>query len=193
MKIKQLFQLATLCAVAVLGSACSTTLEHGALNGTPSGAKGRLGVASHAENMPSPIGYGTFTVFAIPVAPVTVTGQPNVELMNQVKAAVEHSGYSVKLVENGEAPGMPVLSCSVKKFAFKNYTYFFPIVFNWGGIELDVTVKSPGGAILWSKSYTASGSGAYSFNSTVNGTLTKVLNQMIADLSTANFKTVAVR
>jgi len=180
---------ALVAATALVATGCTTTLKHGKFNDTACAPKGPMGVAAHADKMQHRIGWTTFTVFAIPIAPLTVNGEPDRELMNEIKAAVEHSGYQVKLVENpGEAAGLPVLTCSVKKFKFRNYTWLFPLVFNWGTVMLDVSVKSSDGADLWSKSYTAKANGFYSFNSTVNKALTRVLNDMIADLASTDFK-----
>jgi hypothetical protein len=180
---------ALVAAMAVVATGCTTTLNHGKFNDTACAPKGPVGVSAHAEKMKHRIGWGTLTIFSIPVAPVTVNGEPDRELMNQFKAAVEHCGYQVKLVENpGDAAGLPVLSCSVKKFKFRNNTWLFPLVLNWGTVMVDVSVKGSDGAALWSKSYTGKASGFYSFNSTVNKALTVLLNDMIADLRSTNFK-----
>ena len=191
MKTKNLFQAAILTLAAVVATGCTTTLKHGELSGTTSVAKGPMAVSSRAENMRKRIGWGTLTVFAIPVAPVTVNGEPDRELMNQVKDAVEQSGHEAKIVENpSEAGDLPVLSCKVDKFSFRNYTWLFPIVFNWGKISMDVTVTGADGTILWQKSYTGKGNGAYSFNSPVNKALTRILNEMIGDLANVDFRSL---
>src|SRR5207249_3965044 len=136
------FDLALLSLATALAAGCTTTLQHGRFNGTPPATKGSIGVSARAENMRSRIGWGTFTVFALPIAPVTVRGEPDKELVNQIRDALEHCGYDVKLVENqSAAPGLPLLTCNVREFAFKNYTYFFPIVFNWGTIQMEFVVR----------------------------------------------------
>jgi len=172
-----------------LGTGCSTTLQHGAIYTKPMADKGPLGLAERAQNMDNHIGWGTFTVFAIPVAPVSVTGEADKELMDQVKDAVIAAGYQVQTADHGGTAGnLPVLSCRVKKFSFRNYTYFFPFVFNWGTIQLDVNITAPGGQVLWERSYTGKGSGMYDFNPTVNTALTTILNQLSGDLQKADFK-----
>jgi hypothetical protein len=188
MKTRTPFSLVILCLAAVVATGCTATLQHGKLDGGNSTPKGPLGVSSRAQNMKQRIGWGTFTLFAIPVAPVTVNGEPDKELMNQIKAAAEQSGYTVKVVDNlGEAGDTPVLTCAVETFKFRNYTWLFPLVFNWGTIKLDAAVQGPNGKTLWAKSYTGKGRGFYSFDPTVNEALTTILNQMIADLSSAEF------
>src|ERR1017187_1616002 len=89
-----------LAAMAVVATGCTTTLKHGKFNDAACAPKGPVGVSARAEKMQHRIGSGTFTIFAIPVAPVTVNGEADRELMIQLKAAVEHCGYQVKLVEN---------------------------------------------------------------------------------------------
>lgn len=189
MKLAMTQLIALLGATAILATGCTTTLQHGKFNDTACGPKGPVAVSARADKMQHRIGWGTFTVFAIPVAPVTVNGEPDRELMNQLKEAVEHCGYQAKLVEDPVgAAGMPMLSCSVKKFKFRNYCWLFPLVFNWGTVSLDVSVKGSDGVNLWSKTYTAKANGFYSFDLTVNKALTTVLNEMIADLSNTDFK-----
>jgi hypothetical protein len=192
MKSKTMMNLALSLAVGLLATGCATNLQHGPLN-TPLGAgKGPMGVTDHAQNMKNHIGWGTFTVFAIPVAPVTVNGEADKLLMDQIKDAVVQAGYDVKMVDSaGSAGSMPVLSCQVDKFSFRNYTWLFPAVFNWGTINLDVTITAPGGKVLWSKTYTGKGSGFYDFGTPVNNALTGILNDLSSDLSRADFKSPA--
>ena len=193
MKIKILFKL-LLPGMAIVLAGCQVGLKHGQFKGGTPAAKGSMAVSSQAQNMNRRIGSGTFTAFAIPIAPVTVNGEADRELMTQVREAVEHCGYGVKMVENpGEAAGLPLLSCNVEQFAFKNYTYFVPIVFNWGTIQLNLMVANPDGRIVWYRSYSGHANGAYSFQSTVNTALTRALNQMIPDLTAADWNAPAGR
>ena len=192
MTITLLTHLALIITAGVRATGCSATLQHGALTTTPGADKGSLGVAGRAQNMSDHIGWGTFTVFAIPVAPVTVEGEADKELMNQIKDAVVQAGYQVQTVDNADAAGnLPVLSCKVEKFGFRNYTWLFPAVFNWGTIELQVTIAAPGGKVLWNKNYIGKGSGMYDFNTPVNSALTSILNELSGDLSKADFKSAA--
>jgi hypothetical protein len=194
MKNKLMTNLALAIVAGFLATGCSTTLQHGKINTTPTADKGPMGVAEHAQNMKDRIGWGTFTLFAIPVAPVTVNGDPDTELMNQIKDAVVQAGYQVKMVESASAAGaMPVLSCKVEKFGFRNYCWLFPLVFNWGTIALDVTITAPDGKVLWNKTYTGKANGFYSFESTVNDALTTILNELSNDLLNADFKSTTNR
>jgi hypothetical protein len=140
MKSKTAANLFVTILAGFLATGCTATLQHGKIFTTPTADKGPMGVTERAQNMKSHIGWGTFTIFAIPVAPVTVSGDADKELMNQVKDAVEQAGYQAKIVDSASSAGaMPVLSCKVQKFSFRNYTWLFPIVFNWGTIRLDVS------------------------------------------------------
>lgn len=192
MKTRILTHLALLIIAGFLATGCSATLQHGPLVTTPGTDKGSLAVTGRAQNMNNRIGWGTFTVFAIPVAPVTLNGEGDVELMNQIKDAVVQAGYQVQTVDiGGAAANMPLLSCNVQKFGFRNYTYFFPLVFNWGTIQLQVSVTSPEGKVLWSKTYTGKGNGMYDFNTPVSNALTSILNELSRDLLKADFKSSA--
>ena len=178
-----------LCIVLFLFSSCAVTLQHEKLNSPTTPATGKMAIASSAENMKSRIGSGTFTVFAISVEKVTVKGEASTELMIQIKDAVAQMGYDLKVVENpADSGGEPILTCNVSRFWFKNYTWFFPIVFNRGTIIMDVSIKSPEGNTLWNKRYAAKGRGTYSFNRPVKKALTRILNEMIADMITPEFR-----
>jgi hypothetical protein len=177
------------CIVLVVSISCSVTLRHGTLNSPTSPATGAMAIAADAANMKSKIGWGTFTIFAISVANVTVQGEASKELMIQIQDAVTEMGYESKIVVRPENSGdAPMLTCEVSRFKFKNYTWLFPFVFNWGSIIMYVTVKSPAGNILWTKSYSAKGRGTYSFNRPVSKALTLILNEMIKDMTTPDFQ-----
>lgn len=135
------------------------------------------------------VGWGTITAFAIPIVSVTCNGSADRELMLQVKDALEHCGYDVRVVENAsEAIGEYLLLCEVRRFNFRNYTYFFPLVLNWGNIQLDLIVNNPDGNLAYFNSYTARANGFYSFDKTVNLALTRLLDKVILDLSRIDFR-----
>jgi len=185
MKSKTIVSLFFATLTGIMATGCTATLHHGQIYTTPTADRGPMGVSQRAENVKSHIGWGTLTIFAIPVCPVTLNGQGDSEFMNQIRDAVEHAGYKVQMVDSaGSAGSLPVLSCKVEKFSFRNYTWLFPIVFNWGTIRMEATITAPDGHVLWSKTYTGKANGMYDFNPTVNSALDSILNQLSNDLST---------
>jgi hypothetical protein len=190
MKNKAATYLLLTTMISLLVTGCSTTLQHGKIYAMPTADKGAMRMADTAKNMNARIGWGTLTIFAIPVAPVTVNGVPGMELMNQIKDAVEQAGYKVQMLNDLTAVAKaPVLSCQVHDFGFRNYTWLFPLVFNWGTIKLDVTITGEEGKVLWQKSYTGKAHGFYDFNPTVNKALTTILNELASDLANEQFST----
>lgn len=190
MKNKTSVNILGMILAGVLASGCTATLQHGKIYTSPMADKGPMGVNQHAENVKEHIGWGTLTIFAIPVCPVTLSGNPDSDLMNQIRDAVEHAGYKVQMVDSANAAGtLPVLSCKVDKFKFRNYTWLFPIVFNWGTIQLHVTITAPDGHVMWDKTYTGKANGMYDFNPTVNSALDNILNELSSDLANAQFTT----
>lgn len=183
----------SLVAVSMLllsTAGCSVNLHHGPLDPvTP--VSGDVALQERAQNMSHKAGWGTLTVFAIPVARVTVNGQADRELALQVKSALEHAGYSVQMVSDaGPAGDVAYMECQVHRFKFRNYTWLFPLVFNWGKVDMTVRLVTPGEE-PWERRYVGKATGFYSFEKTVNKALTQVLNQMVHDL-TASQKQVAL-
>ena len=170
-------------------AACSATLNPRIP--TPSGGptfEDPLAANKSASGMPSPIGHGTFTVFAIKISDVRVSNGDAAELvMAAFKRTLEGHGYQV--VEPAAAPGSPVFECRVRQFEFKNYTWFAPLIFNWGDIALDLQLTDPSGKELWKQSYTGeSWKFAYSFTRVVNSALEEILDKAVADFASPPFR-----
>lgn len=167
----------------VVAVACSVNLQHGPLD--PVGRlSGDLALDRTAKNMSSKAGWGTITMFAIPVARVTVDGQADEALALQVKSALEHVGYRVTMVDDASgAAGLAYVECRVNRFKFRNYTWFFPLVWNWGKIDVTIRLTPPGGGPARERQYVGKAVGFYSFDRTVNKALTRLLNQIAADMA----------
>lgn len=162
--------------------ACSVNLGHGPLDPVER-LSGEVALRT-ADNMSAKVGWGTATAFAIPVARVTINGKADEALALQVKSALEHVGYRVSLVNDASgAAGMPYVECHVNRFKFRNYTWFFPLVWNWGKIDVTMRLTPPDGGPIWERQYVGKAKGFYSFESTVNKALTRLLNQVAADLA----------
>lgn len=190
-EIRGSLEYAIVLALAIALCACSASLGHRPLLTPSEIVAGDLGVAARAEGMKENIGWGTLTLFAIPVARVKVEGEPDRALMDQFVDAVKRAGYSAQVIDDLDDPSaadLPILTCSVQKFKFRNYTWFFPLVFNWGTVVMDVSVVKPDGDMLWSKQYEGKGKGWYSFTPPVQKALTNILNQLIADITNPDFK-----
>ncbi len=109
----------------------------------------------------------------------------------QLADAVSQAGYHpmvVNGVDDPSAKDLPILTCSVEKFKFKNFTWFFPLVFNWGKVVMNVSVVTSDGKTLWTKQYKGKGRGWYSFTPPVRKALTKILNEMVIDFTSPEFK-----
>jgi hypothetical protein len=170
-----------------LGTGCSVHLDPKVPKGSGAARQGSFGVGAAARGMPSRVGWGTFTVFAIPVAPVSISNGPGERIvMQKIKETLAAAGYQP--VEGGGAGPGPVLECDVKRFSFRNYTWLFPIVPTWGGVELALKLVDPQGAPLWERSYTAKSSNlTYSFSGVANGAMEKALEAMGRDFASDEF------
>lgn len=169
---------------------CSVTLRSGQLISPAGEYHNPIVVAEKAEKMHNTVGLVHFTLLFIPVGPVTVEGEADQELMRVMGEAVKRMGYEVRSpAQAADCPDCPRLSVTVNRFAFHDYTWFFPMVFTWGTINLDVKVADPGGRTLWTKTYEAKASNSeMEFDPAVNEALNKILNEMIRDMATREFQ-----
>lgn len=144
---------------------------------------------------PGRIGHATVTLFAIESGTVKTTGSVPVEVVMQVKQALESLGYQVALVDSARpvAPTSPILKVTLKKFYFKNYNWLWPIVPTWGDIELGLTLEDSDGKTLFDKSFKGSGNsfcltGGCAFESAAKEALTEVLSEIVKVCSTEEFR-----
>lgn len=188
-KSGKLVLLFTAVVLALPLAGCSVKLKTGDLEAVENSLQEQLAVCDKAEKMKNEVGYGSFTLFAIPVAKVTVEGDARKEMARVIKETVEHAGYETVVVEKpSDSPDIPTIEVCVNKCFFYNYTWLAPIVFNWGNIEMKVTVKDPQGKTLWKKDYKGAGMGLYDFDPTFNMALNKILNQLAFDITSPEFQ-----
>jgi hypothetical protein len=115
--------------------------------------------------------------------------------MNFVRDALTTAGYTVSTVETGaRAPG-PVLTVGIKQYKFNNYTWLAPLIFTWGRIELDASLRDADNHVLWSKSYLGKGTSVHitqGFTNSAAKCMTRVLDQMVVDFNTPAFAAASV-
>ncbi len=185
-----------LVGAALLASGCSITPGHKELKSPATRAQGSIATAATATGMPAGrVGWGRISLFAIPVAPVHVHGDASSETMNFVREALTNAGYSVSTVDNGTSPQGPWLAVNVEQYKFNNYTWLAPLIFTWGSIELDVTLRDASEKVLWQKNYLGKGTSLHiteGFTNSAEKCMTRVLDQMIVDFSSAGFSGAAL-
>lgn len=171
----------------LLAAGCGVHLDPKVPHGLGTPREGSMGVGAAARGMPSRVGWGTFTVFAIPIAPVHVSNGPGERIvMAKLKETLAGAGY--RPTEPGAPSAGPVLEADVKRFSFRNYTWLVPLVFTWGGVDLDVRLVGHGGAPLWQRSYKGGNFNlAYSFTLAANRSMEQVLEQFGRDVAGDEF------
>jgi hypothetical protein len=182
--------------VALLASGCTITPAHKPLKAPAKLSQGRVATAGTVTGIPDgKVGWGRITLFAIPVAPVHVEGDASRETMNFVRDALTTAGYTVNTVESGaRAPG-PVLAVGIREYKFNNYTWLAPLIFSWGRIELDATLRGADDHVLWTKSYLGKGTSlniTQGFTKSAEKCMTRVLDQMVVDFGTPAFAAASV-
>ena len=183
----RMLTLLTLLALA-FGTACSVKLAP-RIPSDPGSEPSSHPVQMEQEvrGMPTPIGHGTFTLFAIKIAPVRISNGSAPEVfMEQIHKTFEAAGFRVVSAADDSAP---TVECVVKKFNFKNYTWLFPIVPTWGGIDIDLRLTHPEGRRLWQESYSGGSWNLwYSFSSAVNSSTEEVLEAIFEDITGSEFQ-----
>ena len=184
-----------LAALALGTSGCAVALKHDALNAPGHSYNDPLATARLGKGIDGKVGWGRFTVFAIPIVPIYISGAKdgNEQVADQVRDALRQVGYNVTVVDALTSTTGPVLKCQVNKFWFSNYTWLFPIVPTWGSIDLTVSVEAPGSTTtLWTRGFSGSGSSLNFFDgysSAANEALTKILKEMVTEFSSEQFHT----
>jgi hypothetical protein len=191
MKRVDLFWIPAVVGIALLASGCSITPMHKDLEKPAQLAHGNVATAGVATGMPpGKVGWGRITLFAIPVAPVHVEGDASRDTMNFVRDALTTAGYTVSTVETGTTAPGPLLTVGIKQYKFNNYTWLAPLIFTWGRIELDATLRGTDDHVLWKKSYLGKGTSVHiteGFTNSASKCMTRVLDQMVTDFSSAAF------
>ena len=183
------FTTAFFAAVALLiTSGCTVKLDHKPLTKPAMTQSGAVHVSPKASGVSERVGWGTFTVFAIPVAPAYFEPAAGENVMKGISDALAISGYSPSIT--GMVEGKKRIVCEVKEPSLRNYTYFFPIVFTWGGLTLDVRVVNSAGATVWNRSAEGGNFNLYpfgGFEAAGRSSITKALNALANDFSSAEF------
>ncbi len=181
-----------LVITSVSGLGCSIKFQHGDLDPPALQAqRGRLNHANDAEGLDKRVGWGRFTVFAIPIVPIYVVGDDGQEFMLQVRDALELAGYEPIAVEPDKPVDGPVLRCHFGETSFLNYTWLFPLVPTWGSLTVTAELLDADGTSLWSQKFTGDGSTLNFFNgynSSAKQSVTEILNDMIQSLVAEDFQ-----
>ncbi len=185
------FWVPVLVGVALLASGCSITPSHKELKSPAQRANGSVATAGTATGMPpGKVGWGRITLFAIPVAPVHVHGDASRETMNFVRDALTTAGYTVTTAEAGTSPPAALLTVGINQYKFNNYTWLAPLIFTWGRVGLDVTLRGTDDKVLWTKSYLGKGTSMHiteGFTKSAAKCMTRVLDEMVVDFGTPAF------
>ena len=189
--------LSALAGLTFLFAGCSINMQHTALLAPPTTRSGTVnleaaakGTTSCPEGAGGRVGWGRITLFGIPCVPIHVDGDGNAALALQIQDALAAAGYQPQLIDPGSTASGKVLNCEVEKFRFSNYTYFFPIVPTWGGVDLKLHLVGADHTVLWTHDYQGGGSTLNFFNgytSSCKSAMTQVLNKMTRDFAGDEF------
>src|SRR6185369_9456364 len=119
------------------------------------------------------------------IVPVHIDNGPGeLIVMHKIRETLANAGYHVIDTTAGSDPSTARLECDVKEFSFRNYTYFFPLVFTWGTVDLDMRLTDAAGRTLWEREYRGKGSNLYySFTAAANEAMENALTTFGRDLT----------
>ncbi len=180
---------AALGIVALLTSGCASSAGIGwdaPRNLQPNGKAAVVEIAKYSGDN-GVVGRNTFTVFAIPTFGISAEQPVDQSVTRAMEDAVRAAGYSV--CDKASMPQDAIaVSAEVEKFKFSNYTWFWPVMKNWGIIKVDVKAKDPSGGIILQRKYseradwTSFGScSGYSEN--IRKSMTAIVQDVTDDLS----------
>lgn len=152
--------LGLVLSVLVLVAGCSIPLRYyKPLKEPKASYSGKINVEVEVENRKlTRFGWGTFTVFGIPVVPVRYRkGNANEVIMDLVSQALAKSGYAVSKTNDSSDVSNPTVRCKVNKLFFHNYTWLFPVIITWGKVNWTLELVNSSGDILWSDKVSAPG------------------------------------
>ena len=150
---------------------------------------------TEGQDLGQRVGKATFTVFAIPVGSVYLTGDGNKQIMDLVRDALKQVGYEVIIADSREPSEVPRLICKIERFWFKNYTWFAPFIKTWGGIQLEVNLLSQDGKVVWTQDFfekAATWKSVDAFSNVANVCMLRILNKMVNAFSSREFHSVLV-
>lgn len=191
------------CGIAALllpfGSGCTISMKHGQLaspakmcSETVRVSRAAIGSQDRPKGAKGRAGWGRFTIFAIPVVPVFVTGDGNADVMNGIQDALSQTGYKVEVADPPQSGSDKILVCKVTKMRYNNYTWLFPIVPTWGETCLDVSLMDGEQKTLWNRQFSSRATSfwwfinAYTHAAKKNNT--RILNDMISACSSEEFR-----
>jgi len=150
--------------------------------------------ADDRRENPGRIGQNTATLFAIPNGSVETTNPVGIEVVMQVKEALESAGYQITLAEAPYSAPLPtnILKVQINEFHFKNYSWFAPLFFTWGNIALTLTLENHEGKVLFARTFQQSGNSYRPFEGgfdvAIKEALTEILNQIVKVSTTEEFR-----
>ena len=180
------------CAAAIVAAGCTVTIPLSPKVDAPptrvtDGAA--VAVAPKAQDVPTIIGRGTITVFAIPADSIQLDPEHGAaQVMDGLREALRSAGYTP--VACVDPPAGPFLTARITEASFRNYTWFMPVILTWGTLRMSVVLVAPEGGTLWQRDYEGKYRGAGGFPTAVNEAFGQILTHAANDFPSPEFRNV---
>ena len=155
----------------------------------------RTSAVVEGQDLGRRVGRTTFTVFAITTGSVRLPDDGNKQVMDLIRDALKEVGYKVVIVDSREPSENPLLTCRVETFWFKNYTWFWPQIKTWGGIQLEINLLSSDGKVVWTQDFfekAATWQSGDAFSYVGNFCMLRILNKMVKAFSSSEFHSALI-
>jgi hypothetical protein len=140
------------------------------------------------------VGKHTFTLFAIPVSDIRADSYLDESLYSLISDALAAAGYQTSKAKEGCGCEAPLkLVPELSKLNYWSYMWFWPLMFEGGGVDLRVRLVDADGNTLWRSSGDAGSFwltpfGAWGFESALNGDLSKTAEELADEFRTPAFR-----
>ncbi|WNO08742.1 hypothetical protein [Teredinibacter sp. KSP-S5-2] len=195
-------KISVLMLLVLFASACSINkLQHSKAKPLENQRSGKITVDRKATGLSGDkVGWGRFSLLAIPVVPVGIHGDESLHIMGSVRAALEAAGYNVDKTSAYSVLNAAHLRVHVTKLRFSNYTPFLPIpiplVPTWGIAKVELRLEDRDGAAIWQQEVIGRSSNLKfwdGYNAAARGVMNNLVKNMAKAFASDEFYRASLR
>jgi len=146
------------------------------------------------EGTETQVGTNTWTLVAIPIAPIYANSEVNKKVRDALEEAMEGADIRVEVTDSVKSCNRTITG-QIQEFWFTSYNWFWPFCKEKGSIEVELMLLNQTSNRIWQKKYFAKVSkftfgGAYGYGGMIKKAMNKILKDIQQDLNSNQFKTL---